>query len=928
MDYQQTLNLPKTDFPMKANLAQREPDSIKKWQSLHLYQKIREKNQGNPRFILHDGPPYANGHIHLGHALNKILKDLIVKIKSMQGFDAPYVPGWDCHGLPIEHQVVKDLGNKARQTPRHEIRKQCRQYAQKFVDIQADEFKRLGVLGDYENPYLTMSPEYEARIVEVFGELFAKGAVYRGKKPIYWSPTTVTALAEAEIEYYDVESPSIYVKFPVAPSSLPAGISHPNATYIVIWTTTPWTLPANLAVAFHPEFTYGAYTCGNETYIIAEGLAEKFFQAVEKKADGVQKVTKQDIEKLQVRHPFLDRPSMVVFGTHVTLETGTGVVHTAPGHGQEDYVVGLNYGLEPFCPVDDHGCFTAEYAEMEGVFVFDANSKIVELLQTKGMLLKYSTFRHSYPHGWRDKKPVIFRATEQWFLSIDNQDLRKHGLSSIEATQWTPSWGENRIRSMVENRPDWCLSRQRAWGVPIPAFRHLESGQTYITNESIAFFAKVIRKEGLDSWFTHEAHELLPNTVSIAGKNYSGDERIGQFRQEEDILDVWFDSGVSSFAVLDNRDDLQWPADVYLEGSDQHRGWFQSSLWPAVALRGRAPYNHVVTHGFLLDEHGKAMSKSLGNVIAPEKVIQQYGADILRLWVSSEDYQNDIRLGWTLMGQIADSYRKIRNSFRFMLGNLYDFQPENIIEHDRLHALDKWALSRMADVQKKILSAYDSYEFHQVFHILNNFFIQDLSAVYFDITKDLLYVDAPASARRRAAQTVLHHILSTTVRLVAPILAFTADEVYQHYHPQADSIHLERFHEIPPAWANDAEADEIQNLLQVRESAQKALEELRNSKQIGKSLEASITLYTENAQSYALLRKYRDYLAEFLLVSDVTLSEVKLEGASQTGEFIVLASKASGNKCPRCWYIKTDIGIDTEYPELCPRCAGIVRSLT
>lgn len=929
MDYQKTLNLPKTQFPMKAGLAQKEPKRIQEWQEKNLYHKIRQNRKGKPKFILHDGPPYANGNIHLGHALNKILKDIIVKIKTMEGYDAPYVPGWDCHGLPIEHQVVKKLGSKAKETPRHEIRRMCRDYAQHFVDIQKEEFARLGVLGDYDDPYLTMDHEYEARIVEIFGELFAQGYIYRGKKPIYWSPTTVTALAEAEIEYEEIESPSIYVKFPVQTKSLPEAIPNKNHTYVIIWTTTPWTLPANLAVAFHPEYTYAAYPSQGETYIIAEGLSEPFFQALEAKAESHFPLSREQIEELQVRHPFIERESKVIFGNHVTLETGTGVVHTAPGHGQEDYLVGLEYGLEPYCPVDEHGRFTSDYSEMAGESVFKANDKIVQMLQDKDLLLKKEKLRHSYPHGWRDKKPVIFRATEQWFMAMDHKGLRQKGVEAITLTKWKPAWGQNRIQSMVEKRPDWCLSRQRAWGVPIPTFRHLPTGQSFINKESIDHFAGIIRKEGLDSWFTKEAHELLPNPVTCCGQTYHGDERKGVFQQEEDILDVWFDSGVSSFAVAETREDLRWPVEIYLEGSDQHRGWFQSSLWPATALKGRAPYEAVVTHGFVLDEEGRAMSKSMGNVIAPEKIINQYGADILRLWVSSEDYQNDIRLGWNLLGQIADSYRKMRNSFRFLLGNLYDFDPKNDkVLFTELPALDQWALMRLAQTSHKIQKAYDQLEFHQVFHALNNYFVQDMSAVYFDVAKDILYVDAPDSRRRRSVQTVLHHTLEHGVRLLAPILSFTAEEIYQNHYPGLESIHLEQFLPVPEKWLQSEQAQDVTTLLQVREDVQKALENLRNQKTIGKSLEARVELFTSDSTHQAILHKHESTLAEFFLVSAATLSEKELSQAYQGEKVQVKAQKAEGNKCPRCWYITKAIGTHPQYPDLCPRCAEIVHNLS
>ncbi len=931
MEYQKTLNLPKTDFPMKANLSQQEPKRLEQWQKNDLYQQIRDKSHDKDKYILHDGPPYANGNIHLGHALNKILKDIIIKIKTMAGKDAPYIPGWDCHGLPIEHQVVKKLGKKAKETPRHIVRSLCREYADNFVGIQKKEFERLGVLADYDNPYLTMSPDYEAKIVEVFGELFNKGFIYRGKKPIYWSPTTVTALAEAEIEYFDIESPSIYVKFPVKQDSLPSQISgiHKEKTFVVIWTTTPWTLPANLAVCFHPDFSYCAYNSGDETYIIAEGLARQFFEKTNKSADDYQKISKENIEQLQVTHPFINRPSQVVFGRHVTLETGTGVVHTAPGHGQEDYIVGLEYGLDPYCPVDEYGKFTKDYPEMQGEFVFKANNQIIELMTQNDSLLAHETITHSYPHGWRDKKPVIFRATEQWFLKIDHENMRDNGQKAIDQTKWIPPWGEKRIRGMVEKRPDWCLSRQRAWGVPIPAFRHKQSQTTYISRESIEHFAKIIREQGLDSWFTKQAHELLPETVECCGKTYTGDERIGQFEQEQDILDVWFDSGVSSFAVADSREELGWPTDLYLEGSDQHRGWFQSSLWPALALRQQAPYRQVLTHGFLLDENGRAMSKSEGNVIAPDKVIQQYGVDILRLWVSSEDYQNDIKLGWGLLGQIADSYRKIRNSYRFMLGNLYDYQAGDY----SLSSLDKWALYRLGKMSQKVQKAYHNFEFHQVYHTLNNFFNQDLSAVYFDIVKDILYVDSANSDRRRAVQNTLDIILDHSVRIIAPVLCFTADEIFETYKPGQGSIHLQEFLAIPEEWLNNNDAMEMEKIMEIRAQAQNALEALRNEKIIGKSLEAEIEIFTQKDELKKILNHYKDSLAEFLLVSKVQLVETKITDNDEklkvyTAENIVIgARKASGQKCPRCWYMKDDIGSNAKHPEICGRCANIVENI-
>ncbi|HQO39321.1 MAG TPA: isoleucine--tRNA ligase, partial [Spirochaetota bacterium] len=662
MDYSKTVNLPATDFPMRANLPQKEPGIAKKWQDEKIYSRIQESRKGAKTYILHDGPPYANGHLHLGHALNKILKDIIVKHHTMMGQRSPFVPGWDCHGLPIELNVTRELGDKAKEMPRVDIRKKCREYAGSFVKIQMEEFRRLGVFADYENPYKTMSPEYETRIVEVFGDLLNEGYIYKNKKPIYWCPTCVTALAEAEVEYDNHISHSVFVKFKVDPSSVSFG-GDKERTYVVIWTTTPWTLPANLAVSFHPEFEYLSYSFNGENFIMAKGLLEQFESITGMKQAGETSLTFENIKALKVMHPFIDRESKVVFGTHVTLEQGTGIVHTAPGHGHDDYIVGLANNLEIFCPVDDEGKFTSDFPEMKGMHVFKANPEVVKLLEEKNALVHSGTIEHSYPHCWRCKKPLIYRATEQWFFGMDHKDLRKKGLESVDHTEWVPSWGETRFRGMVETRPDWCLSRQRSWGVPIPSFRCADCGKNLMTAESVKMFAGISRKEGIDAWYTKDIKELIPaGTKCTCGCT----ELIKEF----DILDVWFDSGVSHFAVLDQWEDLSWPADIYLEGSDQHRGWFQSSLWPAIALRGRAPFNTVLTHGFMLDENGKAMSKSLGNVIPPEKIIGQFGADILRLWVSSEDYRNDVRIGMNMMQQVAESYKRIRNTLKYIIGNI------------------------------------------------------------------------------------------------------------------------------------------------------------------------------------------------------------------------------------------------------------------
>jgi len=744
MDYSKTVNLPKSDFPMKANLPNREPAFLKKWEDDQIYKKIQESRKDKETFILHDGPPYANGHIHIGHALNKILKDVIVKHKTMMGYRAPYVPGWDCHGLPIELNVTKKLGKNARSMPKVDIRKGCREYAEDFVSLQADEFKRLGVFAEYDNPYKTLTNDYEAKIIDVFAELLEKKYIYRSKKPIYWCSTCVTALAEAEVEYDEHTSTSIYTKFPVESSSIEVDGIDKDHAHVVIWTTTPWTLPANLAVSFNPEFGYSAYKYGSEYYIFADGLLDQFEKKTGLTNDGQIVLSRQDIEKFTVLHPFIDRESMVVFGRHVTLEQGTGVVHTAPGHGHDDYLIGLEYGLEVYCPVDDYGKYTEDFPEMKGTKVFEANSQIIEMLKEHNRLIYTEDIEHSYPHCWRCKKPLIYRATEQWFLGIDHDNMREKGIEVVDKTKWIPAWGESRFRSMVEGRPDWCLSRQRTWGVPIPSFRCADCGENLMTTETVQHFAKIARSENVDAWYSREIEDLLPEgTKCKCGST--------NFIKETDILDVWFDSGVSNMAVLDEREDHSWPADLYLEGSDQHRGWFQSSLWPALALKGEAPYKAVLTHGFVLDDKGKAMSKSIGNVIAPEKLINQFGADILRLWVTSEDYRNDLRIGMDMVKQVSDSYRKIRNTFKFILGNISDFQDENKVAYDELMDLDKWILHKLKKLHNEIIAHYENFEFHLVYRKIVNFCAIELSSIYFDISKDILYVEAKDSKLRRSA---------------------------------------------------------------------------------------------------------------------------------------------------------------------------------
>lgn len=916
MDYSKTVNLPATDFPMRANLPQKEPAIVKKWEDEKIYYKIQESRKGADLYILHDGPPYANGHLHLGHALNKILKDIIIKHKTMMGFRSPYVPGWDCHGLPIELNVTREMGDRAKEMPRVDIRKKCREYAEKFVGIQMDEFKRLGVFGDYENPYKTMSAEYEATIVETFGKILKDGYIYKNKKPIYWCPTCVTALAEAEVEYDMHTSESIYVKFRVDPSSVSVGDK--NSTYVVIWTTTPWTLPANLGVCFHPDFEYSSYRFGSEWYILAKGLLAQFESITGLKHDGEAAIDQAQIKGLHVRHPFIDRESKVIFGSHVTLEQGTGIVHTAPGHGHEDYIAGLQNGLEVYCPVDDEGKFTSDFPEMKGVHVFKANPEIVKLLEEKKALIQSGKIEHSYPHCWRCKKPLIYRATEQWFFSMEHGDLRKKGLRSVDETEWVPSWGESRFRGMVETRPDWCLSRQRSWGVPIPSFRCADCGKNLMTAESVQYFADLSRKEGLDAWYTKDIKELIP----AGAKCSCGSENIVK---EFDILDVWFDSGVSHFVVLEKWEGHRWPADMYLEGSDQHRGWFQSSLWPALALRGRAPFNTVLTHGFVLDENGKAMSKSQGNVIAPEKIIDQFGADILRMWVSSEDYRNDVRIGMVMMNQVADSYRRIRNTFKYIIGNIADFDMKDAVSYEELTDIDKWILHKLYILSDSVIKHYEKFEFHLVYRKILNFCAVELSSIYFDVSKDILYVEAKDSKLRRANLTVLSEIYNSLVRLIAPVLSFTTEEIWD-FMGNSGSVHMERYYKLSGKYNNSELHDRINQVAEIKKDVLKSLEDLRREKVIKTSLEAEITLYVKDESLKSLLLSMGESLRRFMQVARVNLADSDA-GLTMYDVSAVSSVKSNGKKCVRCWNFYDELGSDPEHPELCERCTSVVKNM-
>ena len=756
MEIKDSLNLPQTAFPMKANLSKREPEILARWDDERLYDRLRESGKGRPKYILHDGPPYANGRIHLGTALNKILKDIILKSRQMSGFDAPYVPGWDCHGLPIEHQVDKELGKRKQSMSQGEIRRHCRRYAEGFIDIQRNEFKRLGVLGEWENPYLTMTFDYEATIARELGRFFEKGSVVRSKKPIYWCTSCETALAEAEVEYHDHTSPSVYVKFPLLPESqarLPELDGKP--AYVLIWTTTPWTLPANLAITLHPDFKYVAVDVGEEFWVLAEGLLEKCmttFGIADYRV--IASWPSEALKGLSCGHPFLNRKSVLVLGSHVTLDAGTGCVHTAPGHGREDYDMALEYGLDVYSPVDDKGYFTPDVEFFAGRFVFEANHAINDKLKELGRLIREEKITHSYPHCWRCKKPVIFRATEQWFISMEINGLREKALRCIDQVEWIPNWGRDRIYSMVENRPDWCISRQRSWGVPITVFKCRDCGTVLASREVFSKVVELFETKGADCWFDMSTEDLLPSGATCAG---CGSTR---FEKELDILDVWFDSGVSFAGVIEKRPNLGFPADLYLEGSDQHRGWFHSSLLASVGTRGTAPYRAVLTHGFVVDGQGYKMSKSLGNVIAPEEIIRQYGAEILRLWVSAEDYRDDIRISPDILKRLSEAYRRIRNTCRFLLGNLYDFDPaKDSIPYGDMHELDRFALCQLQDLIGKVRQAYDRFEFHRVYHALHNYCVVDLSAFYLDILKDRLYTSGAESSGRRSAQTALYEIV-------------------------------------------------------------------------------------------------------------------------------------------------------------------------
>ena len=975
LDLKKTVNLPKTAFSQKANLAQAEPARLKKWEELNLYQLIRKTRAGAEKFILHDGPPYANADIHLGTAMNKILKDFIVKSRTMMGYDAPYVPGYDCHGLPIELFVDRKLGAKKANMSAVSIRRACREHAAQALKNQTRDFKRLGILGTWDDPYLTLSNHYEAETARMFARFVERGYVYKGARPVYWCIHDQTALAEAEVEYQQHTSPSVYVKFPLR--SDPALIDPALAgrkVFVVIWTTTPWTLPANLGIAVHPDFEYSAFEFGDEVYIVASDL----LQAVAEKcglssqdADGNMVQPKvlahfkgSKLDRLECGHAWIDRPSLLMVGEHVTLggeadaeteldvseaqkkapdsKAGTGAVHTAPGHGHDDFVIGKRYGLDIYCPVDNAGRFTPEVEYFAGERVFEANKQIVEFMKERGVLLFSEDYNHRYPHCWRCKNPVIFRATPQWFIAMDQAhqetvekdedgrdrsnytdnlsetpatSLRTASLREIENVNWVPAWGVDRMRNMLKGRPDWCVSRQRVWGVSIPVFYCAKCTAAVADPAVIHHVADIFEKESGDAWYTREANDLLPAgyTCKECGAN--------EWTKETDILDVWFDSGVSSVAVLENRDELRWPADVYIEGGDQFRGWFNSSLMVGLAGHDRAPYKTVITHGWTLDGQGRAMHKSAGNAVEPDVVIKQSGAEIIRLWCASSNYFDDMRASDEILQRVTDGYRKLRNTARFALGNLSGFEPaQDSVAFEEMEEIDRWALAELDRVVGKVMAAYESYEFHLVYHALYNFATVTLSARYFDIIKDRLYTFAPRSKARRSAQTALFRIADALARMLGPILVFTADEIWENLPGQSQSqasVHLTEFPRASGIEQGDSR-QEWERLFEVRDQVLRVLEEARVAKQIGSSLEAKVTL-SASGETLELLRAHQNELRYIFIVSQVEL----LEG----GELSISVSRAAGEKCERCWNYSTRVGESALYPTACERCVEALEEI-
>lgn len=937
MDYKDTLNLPKTDFSMKADLTKKEPEILKFWDKIHLYEKIREKSKGKTKYILHDGPPYANGHVHIGTALNKILKDIVVKYKTMRGYDAPYVPGWDCHGLPVEFQLFKDLGISKNEISQLEFRKKAKDYALHFMEIQREEFKRLGAIGDWEHPYLTLEHNYESKIVGVFGELAKQGFIYKDLKPVYWCATCETALAEAEVEYIEKKAPSIFVKFPVINSGKKFGITEPVS--FLIWTTTPWTLVANEAIAIHPDYDYDFVCMNKEIIIVAK---ERWNRELCSRLGGEINYEIKLSEKgnnlagISCNHPiYHDKISNTILADFVTLEDGTGCVHIAPGHGEEDYQVGKKTGLPIFSPVDERGRYTNKAPNFligKSVVEWGTNTEILNFLEEKGLLCRIFSnitdlteiITHSYPHCWRCKNPIIFRATEQWFLDIDKNELRRKILDEIKNVKWVPAIGKNRIAAMMEMRPDWCLSRQRYWGVPLPIFYCEKCDEPLMTGESMKAVQELFGREGSDAWFKYEAEDILPKNTKCLKCNEN------RFRKETDILDVWFDSGVSYEAVVRSHPDLSFPSDLYLEGSDQHRGWFQHSLITAMGTLKKGPFKTVLTHGFVVDGEGRKMSKSLGNVTGPAEVINQGGADILRLWVSSQNYTEDIRISAEILGHLADAYRKIRNTIRFLLGNLYDFKKEAKISCNELEEIDRFMLGRLQRLIGEVTSSYEEFEFYRAFRLLYNFCTVDLSAFYLDVSKDRLYTFKTKSRERLSAQTLILEVAQALTKMLFPLISFTSEESWGYLGAAEESIFLSDWPEVKKEWIDDRLEDRWSRILTLRGSVNRELEIKRKEAVIGNSLESRIEFYTLDDGVFNFLNLNENLWKTVFIVSQVQIkklaeddyaknefSEVNIEGL---GSLKLGVQKSKGKKCSRCWNYSESIGLNTGHPELCERC--------
>ncbi|OXC29970.1 isoleucine--tRNA ligase [Lactobacillus crispatus] len=915
MKIKDTLNLGKTKFKMRGNLPVREAQWQKEWEENDLYEQRLKLNEGHPRFDLHDGPPFANGNIHMGHALNKISKDIIVRYKNMNGYYAPYVPGWDTHGLPVEQQLAKK-GVDRKSMDRAKYRELCRQYAEEQIQKQMNDFKRLGVMADWDHPYVTLQHDFEAQEIRVFGEMYKKGYIYKGKKPVYWSWSSESTLAEAEVEYKDVEANSIFVAFPVTDGK---GIIDPKDTYFVIWTTTPWTIPANEAICVNPKFDYSVVQVGDKRYVVASGLLDKVAEEIGwDNYKVVQTVKGADMEYMKAKHPIYDKESLVIEGFHVTLDDGTGLVHTAPGFGEDDFNVGQKYNLPIFSPVDAHGCYTDEVPELKGMFYQDVDKLMIQKLKDAGALLKLKVFTHSYPHDWRTKKPVIFRATTQWFASIS--PFRDQILDQIDKAEFIPSWGKTRLYNMIKDRGDWVISRQRAWGVPLPIF-YAEDGTPIVTPETIDHIAKIFEKEGSNAWYTHTAKELLPEGFT------SEHSPNGEFTKEKDILDVWFDSGSSWSGVMEKRDGLHYPADLYLEGSDQYRGWFNSSLITSVAVTGKAPYKEVLSQGFVLDDKGHKMSKSLGNVISPNDVIKKMGAEIIRLWVAQADTTSDVAVSMGILQQSAESYRKIRNTFRYMLANTSDFDPkENRVAYVDLRSVDQYMEVKLNDLVKDCLAAYDKFDFTTVFKKVFNFVSNDLSAFYLDFAKDVLYIDGENSHDRRSMQTVIYDAAVKLAKILTPILPHTMEEIWGFLKEPEDYVQLANMPEVEEYANHDDLLENWGKFMKLRDDVLKALEDARNKKLIGKSFEATVTIYPDK-ETKAMLQDLDADFRQILIVSKLTITDGEApDNAEQLNNASVVVEHAEGEVCPRCRMIRTDIGVDPKLPMLCGRCAKIVEA--